>query len=364
MGAYERAPAPPIVLTRGTRIAIIGSNHMKRAGLTFLTLVALFLLCGAAQAEFLYFPDQVSHNFQKSNAHFAKVRSYLVPNEHQPAHALPALNESPRGVYIAVGTERGFIGAAFSKATHLLLADVHPEVVEFNRLNILLLKACHGDSRLFTKARLDPEAWNMLADSFTLPENEKATLIAGLKSAKWQEWVTQFEQNPFWRITPQEYRANYHGQFYDSHYVLDEVAFKKLTAMALEGKIQAENIDLSSAYQVAEMVKSLEAANLSLSTLDLSNAWQNGFIGAVRTQALIQAIKRVSRPDSMVLLTNFDFSEESRWLYQANTIRNLKRNGYFSRKFVDYAEDLEFMFDYFHTTHSGFKQLLCGDYVL
>ena len=109
---------------------------MKLLNKICLAPLALLLFVSAAHAEFLYFSDQTLRNFKASNARFAKRAAFLTPNEHYPSLALPAFKESIRGVYISVGTERGFIGAAFSHATHLLLVDIHPDVAEFNRINV------------------------------------------------------------------------------------------------------------------------------------------------------------------------------------------------------------------------------------
>ena len=69
-----------------------------------------------------------------------KKASFLAPNEEYPADAVRILDQAVSGVYLSVGTERGFIGAALaSNITHLLLADRDPRVVFFNRINIALL---------------------------------------------------------------------------------------------------------------------------------------------------------------------------------------------------------------------------------
>jgi hypothetical protein len=49
--------------------------------------------------------------------------AYLPPNEQHPALALPIYRKSNHGVYISVGTERSFIGAALTRAKALCPAS-------------------------------------------------------------------------------------------------------------------------------------------------------------------------------------------------------------------------------------------------
>ena len=52
---------------------------------------------------------------------------YIPPNEQRPAVALPIYRRSNHGIYVSVGTERSFIGAALTKAEALFVIDYDPE---------------------------------------------------------------------------------------------------------------------------------------------------------------------------------------------------------------------------------------------
>jgi hypothetical protein len=66
---------------------------------------------------------------------------YLPPNEQHPAVALPIYRKSNHGVYVSVGTERSFIGAALSDAQALYVIDYDVLAVQFAKVNRALLAA-------------------------------------------------------------------------------------------------------------------------------------------------------------------------------------------------------------------------------
>ncbi|MBL7555282.1 MAG: hypothetical protein JNM24_05620 [Bdellovibrionaceae bacterium] len=79
----------------------------------------------------------------------------LVPNEPQPAISQPILNAAPAGALISVGTERAFSAAAVAPHfTHLLMVDMDPNVILFNRFNLALLKLAAGDRATYLHLRL------------------------------------------------------------------------------------------------------------------------------------------------------------------------------------------------------------------
>src|SRR5579862_5108327 len=63
-----------------------------------------------------------------------KAGIYLPPNEQHPAVALPIYRKSNHGVYVSVGSERSFIGAALSRAKALFVIDYDPETIRFAKI--------------------------------------------------------------------------------------------------------------------------------------------------------------------------------------------------------------------------------------
>lgn len=66
---------------------------------------------------------------------------YLPPNEQHPSLALPIYRKSNHGVYVSVGTERSFIGAALTGAKALYVIDYDLLAVRFAKVNRALLAA-------------------------------------------------------------------------------------------------------------------------------------------------------------------------------------------------------------------------------
>jgi len=62
---------------------------------------------------------------------------YIPPNEQHPAVALPIFRKSNHGVYVSVGTERSFIGAAMTRAKALYVIDYDLLAVRFAKVNRL-----------------------------------------------------------------------------------------------------------------------------------------------------------------------------------------------------------------------------------
>jgi len=62
---------------------------------------------------------------------------YLPPNEQHPAVALAIYRKSNHGVYVSVGTERSFIGAAMTRAKALYVIDYDLLAVRFAKVNRL-----------------------------------------------------------------------------------------------------------------------------------------------------------------------------------------------------------------------------------
>src|SRR5689334_21034314 len=67
---------------------------------------------------------------------------FIISTEMVIGRARPILEKAPSGLFVTVGSERGFRGASMAPGTtHLLLLDFSPSIVRFNRMNAELLKA-------------------------------------------------------------------------------------------------------------------------------------------------------------------------------------------------------------------------------
>jgi hypothetical protein len=67
---------------------------------------------------------------------------FIYPNEPYPEFFMGAFEKAEKGTLISVGSGfRALIGAGFGKFDRIILLDVHPDVNEFNRAHIVLVKA-------------------------------------------------------------------------------------------------------------------------------------------------------------------------------------------------------------------------------
>lgn len=131
-----------------------------------------------------------------ANATFEE--SFVAPNEMQPGDALPLLRNSPAaatGLYVRVGTERAYVGAALAKATALLLVDIDPQAVRFNRINRALLKTSRSRED-YLKLRLHASQKDWITRGHLLPKNDLIVrpYLAGQEHFDW--WHKRVRSDP------------------------------------------------------------------------------------------------------------------------------------------------------------------------
>jgi hypothetical protein len=67
--------------------------------------------------------------------------TFAVSTEMEMGKAWPILAEAAKGLYVSVGSERSFRGAAMANATGIVVVDISPKVLRFAKINRELLKA-------------------------------------------------------------------------------------------------------------------------------------------------------------------------------------------------------------------------------
>jgi len=217
--------------------------------------------------------------------------AFLKPNEEHPEHALPIFEQARPGVYLSVGTERGFISAAVAGATHLLLVDRNPAAAAYNRANAALLALAR-----------DREDYRRLRQA-TLSQVSDAAEARGWDAPRVRRFQADF------RIFRGEQEGNKlvqaGGRFFQGvNYLLDDALFGRLKSLADAGKIGALTLDLNDGRRVAALADALASAGLPLGVVDVSNAWWQKFMGVEGLNALASALARVAHPRSIVLTTD------------------------------------------------------------
>src|SRR4051794_16512448 len=99
-------------------------------------LSVLALLTCTAHAQLL----PAGEDFGQTSIAPNQIGLFVSPNEWHIEDTQPILEHAPSGVVISVGTELGpMLTVLNPNATHLIMADYDPQVVQFNQINIALL---------------------------------------------------------------------------------------------------------------------------------------------------------------------------------------------------------------------------------
>lgn len=264
--------------------------------------------------------------------HTEGMSSFLTPNELHPGDALPAYQLAINGVYVSVGTERGFIGAANAPAvTHLILFDASKSVTAYNLVNIILIKIAE-DRQNYLKLRNaeSQEEWLTKASNAGVTEEERRLLIENFytwKSIRLQNtYGTKFDVPATKASDP----------FHKVNYLYNDILFNRLKSMASDNRITAMTGRLHDPTDLQSIIKYLELKKVTLSVIDISNAWHSEYMNTSEFVRMLDQISRVSNAETILLITDrwnvltdlFDL-KHSKWNYSAFTydyIRTFRNN--------------------------------------
>ncbi|MCM2322328.1 MAG: hypothetical protein NDJ90_03605 [Oligoflexia bacterium] len=241
------------------------------------------------------------------------LKSYLAPNEGTPVFQAPLLRKAPAGVHVSVGTERGFIGAAFNPAaTHVLLVDMTPTVTQFNQINVALLKLADGDLTAYRQLRLKASAaeWQKRATELLAAgrlDRSSAELLSS--KAVWENWKFGVRENQ--GFAGMHVRPGKEDFFYGANYLHDKKLFARLSALAREDRIQAVTMNLTDETQLRQLVSAMKTAKLPLSALDVSNAWWPQYMPAEQGgfARMLGAFEEVSQPKSLLMMSSWNMQQ-------------------------------------------------------
>jgi hypothetical protein len=254
--------------------------------------------------------------------------TFVIPNESDPQNILPLWKNVSNGVYLSVGSERGFIGAAYSNADHLLLIDHESIVVFFNSVNILLLKSAQGDRLEYIRLRSNPDYLIQKIPNLQINDREKIALKFAAQSLMWRKLTSEFNNSEFWNPTNEA-----KGKFTSVRYHLDPIAFKKLSRMAMENRIYTIQQSLTNFYFINLAVSDLIEQQLELSVVDISNAWSYDYIGLKNTQKLLTLLNSVTNKKTQIILTELFYPV---WRYRSSTFEALEGAGFFEIYYSTY----------------------------
>lgn len=256
--------------------------------------------------------------------------TYYVPNEQFPQDGRGVLEKAPPGIYVSVGSERGFIGASLTKQPEgILFLDSSPKVTAFNRANAILLKIAR-DRKDYLRLRFEAGIGDLktLAQSKGVSEEEMSVLDSVWKNGIWYDIRKKTTTDPdglYLMSKPNHLLRN--RPFAGANYLHDDRLFKKLQALAQENKIKSIWIRLGNTKEiekiVSEIIAPIHSAPEKIGVLDLSNAWWPPYLDAEDLAALLHQIQPLAQDRSLLLLT--DQHMAGSWHYFAYEFKDIRR---------------------------------------
>jgi len=249
---------------------------------------------------------------------------YLPPNEQHPAVALPIYRKSNHGVYVSVGTERSFIGAALTRANALLVIDYDPQTIRFAKINRALL-AAGTDRADYLNLRLSapPELWQQRSQR--LSAEDKETLS---NPDSWTFWDKKVRKNQAaWDNAFGHFHTepkNPSDPFFASNYLFDDRLYSQLSQLAKGSRIWARQIDLRHEGEIRSLCEELKSRGLTLGVIDTSDV-PNGPAGGTSVAAqYVSLISQYASDDAIFLNTAPTGGQGVRWSYFAFSNRKIR----------------------------------------
>ncbi len=251
--------------------------------------------------------------------------TYRDANELNPLAATPILRHANGGMYIAVGTERGFIGAARTDASHLMLIDYDAEVLRYNRFNVALLKASVNRRHyLALRTVVSEDMFRELVSRSAVDLPVKRYLLAHWRW--WFENVLSSNLKDYSNVSL--LHANSAEGFRRCNYLYDDVIFDHLHDLAMDDRIQVYGIDLSAAAQVdafaGKLAQGVTSGRYTLGVIDLSNAWLENYINKSGVAHIVERMAALGAADaSTILLLTIFGRRKDHWRYFGTTFEHL-----------------------------------------
>lgn len=249
---------------------------------------------------------------------------YVHPNELDPIRAKEIWQAvAPGGVHLSVGSERSFVAAGLIRGVDtLLLTDIDPEVVQYNRVNALLLKLSTDREDYVALRTAKLSEWKRRANSADISPAETDLLLRGHRF-----WSSLYKElNPL--LAPLLDRSSSHGKtFQEANYLRYEAQFNRIQELAKRNAIWTLHINLFDSSNTKTLSGFLASKRKSIHSLDVSNAWTYRVASDLR---FVKNFSEASTPDTLVVLTRPSINEllHSVWDYAGLQWRYLERTNF------------------------------------
>jgi hypothetical protein len=249
---------------------------------------------------------------------------YLPPNEQHPAIALPIYRKSNHGVYVSVGTERSFIGAALSGANALFVIDYDPQTIKFAKINRALL-AASTDRSDYLNLRLSasPELWQQRSQRVS--GEDKETLS---NPDSWTFWDKKVRQNQAaWDNAFGHFHIEPRGRndpFFAADYLFDDGLYNELSQLAKSSRIRALQLDLRHEDEVRALCEELKSRALTLGVIDTSDVPNASNTGTSVAAKYVKVISKYAPDNAIFLNTAPTGGQGIHWSYFAFSNRKIR----------------------------------------
>jgi hypothetical protein len=226
---------------------------------------------------------------QHFDSHLVRGSS-IIPNERNTQDLASAWQHQIRqgGVYLSVGTERGLIGAWLSGAEAILWVDRDPEVVAYNYFTrALIAVARNREDYLYLRLQAPNEVIRSRTEDKLDSNSFNSEIILPLLSEKFQPWWDRVVRHSSgWQGFDRDFMMS--RDFQKGNYLNDDLGFQYIQNIVLSGHSYILNSDLANINLISHSLKDIyEKEKLSLRILDISNAWEEGYLGHNKTVQLI-----------------------------------------------------------------------------
>jgi hypothetical protein len=180
---------------------------------------------------------------------------------------LPIYRKSNHRVYVSVGTESSFIGAALARAKALYVIDYDLLAERFAKVNRALLAASTNRPD-YANLRLtaSQDVWRQRSQHLT--GEDKETLASPDSWAFWDKEVRKSWDTGFGNFHTAPQHSN--DPFFASNYLFDDRLYRHLSRLAKSARIWARLVDRHE-EEVRALCEALNSKRLPLGVVDTSD---------------------------------------------------------------------------------------------
>ncbi len=270
----------------------------------------------APQPLISYFPEGT----QPENLDFD---IFPVSSEMQIGKIQHMIQRVPCGLYLTVGSERGFRAASMSdKITALYLLDIHDDIIRFNIINRELLKTPTRQEYLYLRWESTFQDWKNLFQSVQIQYGhtnsisredflwwEENVRELGRKGYVLPEYLNRVGSAPLCTdtdITDEEKNIDL-AQVLDyktGNYLFYNDLYDRLHQLAIQNKIYTSKINLLDDGQLMQLLAYLRSIPMPISVLDLDNLYFEDYLGQDAYHRLVPYFLTLGRSNSVLLVMN------------------------------------------------------------